>query len=262
LAIGLSPLQPKIEPLAGDHLDASARELLRQRSERFLGSYLRQHLGALAKLAEARFSDGAARGLAFRLLEGLGTLRRREADDLLATLGRGARRHLTKVGLRMGREHVWIAGALTPTAVRTRALLWSVAAGARVPDLPKAGRKLMPATSELSDEFYRSIGYRRAGPFAWRVDAFEALADAIFTAAREGAFALTPRLVTLAGGAAPLASALMALGARQEPAAEPDGPKMYRLRSRARKGRGGRRTPLSPRPESPFAALEILRSGS
>jgi len=80
--------------------------------------------------------------------------------------------------------------------------------------------------------------------------------------AREGAFAVTPRLVTLAGGGAPLASALMALGARHEPTAEPDAPKMYRLRSRARKGRDRRGPPLSPRPESPFAALEILRSGS
>ena len=262
LAAGHAPLQPKIEPLAGEHLDASARELLRQRSEKFLGSYLRQHLAALAKLGEARFSDGAARGLAFRLLEGLGTLRRAEAVDLLATLGRGGRRHLAKLGLRMGREHVWIAGALTPTAVRTRALLWSVATAKPILELPKAGRKLMPAISELSDEFYRSIGYRRAGHFAWRVDAFEALADAIFTMAREGAFAVTPRLVTLAGGGAPLANALMALGARHEPAAEPDAPQMYRLRSRARKGRDRRGSPLSPRPESPFAALEILRSGS
>jgi ATP-dependent RNA helicase SUPV3L1/SUV3 len=262
LAAGISPLQPKIEPLAGEYFDTSARELLRQRSEKFLGGYLRQHLGALAKLGDARFSDGAARGLAFRLLEGLGTLRRPDADDLLPTLGRGARRHLTKLGLRIGREHVWIAGALTPTAVRARALLWCIASSKPVPELPKAGRKLMPAASELSDEFYRSIGYRRAGPCAWRIDAFEALADAIFAEAREGAFAVGPRLITLAGGAAPLADALMALGARHEPAAEPGGPSMYRVRSRARKGRGRRRSSLSPRPESPFAALEILRSGS
>ena len=261
LVAGISPLQPKIEPLAGEQLDASARELLRQRGEQFLGSYLRQHLGALAKLGDARFADGAARGLAFRLLEALGTLRRTEADDLLP-LGGGGRRHLTKLGLRMGRQHIWIAGALTPTAVRTRALLWSISVGKPLPDLLKAGRKIMPANSAVPEDFYRAVGYRRAGGFAWRVDAFETLADAVFSLAREGPFAVTHQLVTLAGGAAPLASALMALGARQEPAPEPGGAKVYRLPARAKRGRGRKRPPLPPRPESPFAALEILRGGS
>jgi len=102
--------------------------------------------------------------------------------------------------MRIGREHVWIAGALTPAAIRARALLWSVHARRAVPELPRAGRKLMPALAGSPDEFYRAIGYRRVDAFAFRVDAYEALSDAIFAYGRQGGpFALTPQLITLAG---------------------------------------------------------------
>jgi hypothetical protein len=133
-------------------------------------------------LGEARFSDGGgARFWHSDYWKGSDLCDGPRRWTCWATLGRGGRRHLAKLGLRMGREHVWIAGALTPHSRSDQSLAVVGCNGQANPELPKAGRKLMPAISELSDEFYRSIGYRRAGHFAWRVDAFEALADAIFT---------------------------------------------------------------------------------
>ncbi len=257
---GLSALQPKIEPLPAEFLDAGARERLRERLERFLGAHLRRDLGALMRLGEAALADGAARGLVYRLQQSLGTLARPDAEDLLATLDRGARRRLARLGLRIGREHLWISGALTPAAIRARALLWSIQAQRPVPDLPRAGRKLMPTQGSLPEQFYRAIGYRRADAHAFRVDAFEALADAVFALGRQGPFAPTRQFGMLAGGSAALASALVALGARAEPQAEPDGVTLYRLKPRGGPGRI-RRQRARHRPESPFAALSSLWTG-
>jgi ATP-dependent RNA helicase SUPV3L1/SUV3 len=260
LAPGPSALQPKVEPLPAELLDPSAREALRLRLDRFLAAELRRGLGPLMRLGEAVEASGAARGLLYRLQEGLGTLWRDEAEDLVRALDRRGRGRLARLGVRIGREHLWISGALSPGGVRARALLWSLQARLPTPELPKAGRKLMPANASLPEDFYRAIGYRRAGPHAFRVDAYEALADAVHALARQGAFVPTAQLKSMAGGPAPLASALVALGARAEPQPQPDGMTHYRLRRRAPasrgRGKGGRR-----RPESPFAALGALWSG-
>ena len=258
LASGASPLRPKIEPLPTEELDGPARERLRLRLEGYVVGQLRRDLAALLRMAKAAEQTGAARGLVFRLEEGLGTLRRDDAEDLLVSLDRALRRRLTRLGLRIGREHLWIAGALTPAAIRVRAMLWGLQARHRTPELPKAGRKLMPAQPGLPDNFYRAIGYRRAGAHAIRIDTYEALGEAVHALARRGPFAASPQLRSMAGGAAPLAAVLVALGARAEP--QPDGSSLYRLRRRAASARRGNKGG-KPRAHSPFASLGDLWGG-
>ena len=252
-----APLQPRIEPLRAEFLEAGAREAIRSRLSRFLDGWLGRELGPLVTLGEASES-GAARGLVFRLRQSLGTLSRAETEDLLGGLGRADRRRLNRLGLRIGREHVWLSGILTPGAVRARALLWSVQAGRPAPELPKAGRKRMPAHGPQPDEFHRSIGYRRAGAHLFRIDAFEALADAAHAIGRQGPFAPTAELARIAGGQTALAAALVAMGARAD--MRPDGTTLWRLRTRGAMKRGRARRGRA-RPESPFAALGALWSG-
>ena len=253
-----SPLRPRIEPLRAEFLEGGAREAIRSRLERFLEAWLRRELGPLAGLDEAAGESGAARGLAFRLRQALGALSRREAEDLLGSVGRAERRRLGRLGLRIGREHVWLAGCLTPGAVRARALLWSVQAGRSAPELAKAGRKRMPIEEAMPDEFWAAVGYRRAGTHLFRIDVYEALADAAYALGRKGPFAVTPGLARLAGGQTALLAALTAMGARAEPR-QADASTLWRLtprasgKARARRGRS--------RPESPFAALGTLWSG-
>ena len=261
LVAGPAALQPKIEPLSVEFLAAGPRQQLCERLRRFLDAHLKRDLGALLRLGEAAPANGAARGLVYRLQESLGTLARPDAEDLLATLDRGARRRLARLGLRIGRDQLWIAGALTPAAVRARALLWSVQAGRPVPDLPRAGRKVMLAQGEFPEEFCPAIGYRRAGVHAFRVDAFEVLTDAVLVLNRQGPFALTRQLVALAGGSAALTSALVALEARAEASpSAPEGVMLYRLKRRGRPARA-RQKHARGRADSPFAALGALWAG-
>jgi ATP-dependent RNA helicase SUPV3L1/SUV3 len=258
LAPGPSAHQPSVEPLPAEFLDAHAREQLRRRLERFVAAELARDLGPLLRLADPAVESGPVRGLLYRLCESLGSLKREDAADLLSAIARADRRRLARLGIRIGREHVWVAGALTPDAVRLRALLWSIQAQSPAPELHKAGRKLMPAPPALGAEFCRAIGYRQAGAHAFRIDAYEALADAVHELARKGPFAASTRLRSLAGGAGPLASALVALGARADP--QPNGATLYRLRRRAApartRGKAGRH-----RPDSPFASLGDLWGG-
>ncbi|HXV23474.1 MAG TPA: helicase-related protein [Alphaproteobacteria bacterium] len=257
LAPGSSALEPRVDPLPTEFLDANAREQLRLRLNRFVAAELERTLGPLLRLANTE-QAGAERGMIYRLQQSLGTLRREDAEDLLAVLDRQARRRLSRLGLRIGREHLWISGVLGPAAVRMRALLWSLQLRQPTPELPRAGRKLMQVQASLPEEFYRAIGYRRVGAYAFRVDAFESLSEAVHALARQGPFMVTARLAALAGGSRALAAALVELGARAEPQA--DGATFYRLRPRAAWSRSRRRR-TRHRPDSPFASLGALWSG-
>src|SRR3546814_18613160 len=71
--------------------------------------------------------DGAARGIAFQVLEGLGGAPAAAVEALVKDLDEEGRRTLARVGIRLGTESLYIPELLKPRAGRLRAQLWSAA---------------------------------------------------------------------------------------------------------------------------------------
>src|SRR5262249_10805669 len=91
---------PQVEPPTPDPGDNAGRERIRRR----LADWLRRHLGRrLAPLVRLQAAPvaGAARGLAFQLVEALGCLPRRAVGDQLRALSAGDRKSLAHLGLRL-----------------------------------------------------------------------------------------------------------------------------------------------------------------
>ena len=205
-------LGPRVEPMAGDHLDSALRDRVRRRLEAWIGGRV---AGTLAPLIEARDAPlkGAARGLVYQLCEGLGSLPRRSAADQVAALGRGDRKALRQLGIRIGRESVYIPALLTPDAVAARALLWSVHQARRGPPPPAAAS--VPVADGMPAASYEAMGYRVMGPVAIRADTLERLAARAWSLSRTGPFRAGPELKSLAGcGPEGLKDVLGALGYR------------------------------------------------
>jgi ATP-dependent RNA helicase SUPV3L1/SUV3 len=255
---GAALLAPRVEPLPADLLDGRSREIVRARLDRWLAAHLAAGLRPLFRLIEADLA-GAARGLAYRLAEQLGSARRAEVADQVAALSRADRMRLSQLGLRFGAEAVWVAGALSPRAVRLRSLLWTVDAGRAPPVLPAAGRKRMERDPALPASFYAAAGYCVAGSVVLRIDVFERIAAMARSLGRQGPFAATARLVNEAGGAEALAAALAELGHGANTGT--DGIAWFRRAERRGKPRGGSRRSRRAAPESPFAMLRELMGG-
>ena len=138
---------------------------------------------------------GAGRGIAFRLVEQLGTLRREEAESLLGILRTADRRALGRLGVRFGLHHLYLPDLLKPAANEARARLLRVFHG-RTIALPPPGRTVLrPATADLL-----ALGYADFGTFALRVDILERIAARISAEARAGAtFEISPALAAEAG---------------------------------------------------------------
>jgi len=290
LEAGPTPLTPRVRPLAGALLDGAQRERLRRRLDQWLRSHVDRLLRPLARLSAADL-PGPARGIAFQLVEALGTVPRREVAKQISALTRGERRELAALGVRLGRNSVYLPALQTKRSIRLRALLWLVHRGLTGGAEGRPAAAEMPAviaSEDLSDwlaeagaslgnggerrdlveGFCRAIGYRRlAKPArAVRADVLERLARTAHKLSAEGAFAANDAL-RKAGecGDAELAAILPELGFEVDGAADeltflPHGATRRAKRRRGKAKSADRRAARAA--DSPFAKLQDLTSAS
>ncbi len=253
LSAGAAALAPAIVVIDGAELGAARTRRVRDRLSDWLDRHLGAGLAPLRQLGAAVFA-GAARGLAFQLVEALGSLPRGPIRALLADIGDEDRMRMRRLGVRFGREAVYLPALVKPRATRLRALLWSVHNRLPPRPPPPPGLCSVIVADRGEDAFYAACGYPVVGGRAIRIDVLDRLSRALSRASRDGAFVPTPVMTAPAGlPAAEIETVLGALGYRPD---EDDGGTRYvRSRRTARRRRRRARPPAS----SPFAALAEMR---
>ncbi len=260
LAAGRTVLRPAVRPLASDLLEPRWRDRIARRLAEGIARTVDRALAPLVRLSAAP-PGGSARGLAFQLAERLGTVSRAQVADLVRGLGPAERRQLARLGIVIGEAHVFMPRLLRGRAVAMRGLLYAVAQSLTLPPpLPAAGAASVRADASLPEDFWLAVGYVRLGDRAVRVDRLQALATACRPLAKQGAFAVTPRLAGTAGVPVALMPRLLnALGYRGT--AGPDGIEAFQ-RPASRKRPRPRSAARSAAPaEGPFGKLRELAGG-
>jgi ATP-dependent RNA helicase SUPV3L1/SUV3 len=210
LARGESVLLPQVEPTPSELLDPPLREQVRRRLATWVEGQAR---GALAPLFAARDAElpGPARGVAFVLAEALGSVPRRSVSALLAALGPADRQALSRLGVTLGRQTVFMAALLKPGVVALRAALFLARHGPLAGPHPDGGLWL-PLVSGVPSAYYAACGYQAAGRCALRVDVLHRIAVAAARLSRDDGFAAPRDLVALLGSEDELAGVLASLG--------------------------------------------------
>ncbi|MEM8852224.1 MAG: helicase-related protein [Pseudomonadota bacterium] len=186
LIAGAEVLQPQVVLLSDETLPQPAREKVQAR----LGQWLTTHVTGLLKplfdLTAADEISGPARGLAYRIAEGLGSVERAHVAEEAKGLDQTARAGLRALGVRFGAYHIFVPTLLKPAPSQLLALLWAlkntsldVPGLTEVPQLSASGRTSIPVDPEVAVELYRVVGFRVCGPRAVRIDILERLADQI-----------------------------------------------------------------------------------
>ena len=258
LVRGDTLLGPSIRPLIGDLVPSAARLRIERRLQAWLRGHMMTVLAPLYGALEAPLS-GAARGLAYQLGETLGSVPRRAVGELVNSLSGSDRKALARLGIRLGRESIFSMPMLKPEQIWLRALLWCIWDD-RTVVLPDGGRVSLASDDALPGGYYRTIGYRRLGPRALRVDMLERLTADLRRRARAGPFAIDATLLNIAGCTGEdFAGVIRALGYR--PAKSGDGATVLYAAPNRRRDRPRRsdRTSREQQATSPFAALTILK---
>ena len=187
LEAGEDPLQPTITLLADENLSEADREKVTARLQTWIKDIIADKLKPLADMSAATDLQGLARGIAFRLKENFGVLKRETVADEINTLDQTARADLRKYGLRFGAFNIFFPTMLKPAAADLAATLWLLknpvppaADGKTVqPLLPRPGLTSAATNIETPEALYRAYGFHVSGPRAVRLDILERLADLI-----------------------------------------------------------------------------------
>ena len=262
LRSGTTVLAPRLQLELDPTLDAAAQDRVRRRLGRWIDSWIGERLGALARLRQAARGDGltgAGRGIAYRLVEQQGAMRRAEADSLVRDLAQPDRRALARLGVRFGQHHVFVPDLLKPAASEARTRLLCIFHG-RPQSLPPPGRTVLRSPFPVAGEAMLSVGFAVFDGFAVRVDILERIAAQVRARARGSvSFSVPPTMAAEAGlTRAELAALVEALGFRPE-AAEAGVVAYTRPAARRRDTPGTRRATSAGPVGSPFAVLAGLR---
>jgi ATP-dependent RNA helicase SUPV3L1/SUV3 len=239
---GDTALKPRIQLLADEHLGLGEREQVLRRLETWLAAQLDSRLSPLVALSEATDLSGLGRGLAYRLVENLGVLRRDSVASEVKTLDQSARAQLRKYGVRFGAFNIYIPALLKPAAADLLLLLWALLSGRdhgmesdALPPRPQQGLTSVEADAGVPEPYWHAAGFQVAGSRAIRIDMLERLSDLIRArvtwrpgegegaapapsgATGDGGFRVAPDLMSVVGcSGEDFASILKALGFKRE----------------------------------------------
>ena len=157
-----------------------------RRIETWLSAQLGARLAPLVALSEASDLSGLARGLAYRLAETLGVLRRDAIATEIKALDQSARAQLRKYGVRFGAFNIYIPALLKPAAADLLLLLWALHSGRdygidsdALPPRPQQGLTSVEADASVPEPYWHAAGFQLAGTRAVRIDMLERLSDLI-----------------------------------------------------------------------------------
>ena len=237
LEAGEDPLKPSVLVIADEHLVAAEKEKVRERLSAWLAEIIGERLKPLVEIDAAQDIAGLARGIAFRLKENFGVLRRESVAEEIRSFDQPARSQLRKYGVRFGAFNIYFPTMLKPACSELAAVLWVLKHGAAhgldiaaMPELPRPGLTSVATNAATPDIFYGVAGFHVCGPRAVRVDMLERLADLIRTlltwradpantsaplrgATGDGGFRATPDMMSILGcSSGELGNVLKALG--------------------------------------------------
>ena len=239
LEAGDDPLKPAVAVTSDEHLSAPDKEKVKERLTAWIAEIVGERLKPLVEIAAAKDIAGLARGIAFRLSENFGALRRESVAEEMRALDQPARAQLRNYGVRFGAFNIYFPTLLKPASAELAVVLWTLKNGAAhgvdiaaVPDPPRPGLTSLVADKAVPETFYRVTGFHVCGPRAVRIDMLERLADQIRPlmawranptnpspppkgATGDGGFRATPEMMSILGcSAGELGNVLQALGFR------------------------------------------------
>ena len=163
LEAGDDPLKPAVAVTADEHLSAPDKEKIKERLAAWIAEIVGERLKPLVEIAAAKDIAGLARGIAFRLSENFGALRREAVAEEMRALDQPARAQLRNYGVRFGAFNIYFPALLKPASAELAVVLWTLKNGAAhgvdiaaVPDPPRPGLTSLVADKAVPEAFYRS----------------------------------------------------------------------------------------------------------
>ena len=198
---GNNYLHPEIEIIADENLENSSKEELLNFLNIWLKSYIEEELKDLINLIKSENKNKYLRALSFQLYESNGVLKRSNIEDVVKAISKEDRKQFRKLGIKIGRYHIFLPRMLKPKAVSLRILLWKFYNSfIESSEIPKSGLNFLTDNQNKFDKkFLLLCGFENFGNYYIRVDILEKLFLKIIDNTKNGKFKISSEMMNLLG---------------------------------------------------------------
>ena len=192
-------LSPKIEIIADESLELETKLKLEGFLEKWFNNYINEILGDLINLTKQKVENQYLRALVFQLYEKNGVIKRDEIDTIVKLIPSEERKKLWKMGIKIGRYHVYLPKMLKPKAVEFRVSLWKIFYNlANRHEIPKFGLNFL-INKNYEQSFLLLCGFEKFKQYFVRIDILEKLFIKILDNSRDRKFTINAEMMNLLG---------------------------------------------------------------
>jgi len=197
---GPNYLNPKLKLLVDEAIDEESKEKLKNNLENKLSTLINTELSDLVNLSRSNFKNGYVRALCYQLFENNGVIKRELIDQVIKNIPKEERINLRKVGIKIGRYHIFLPRMLKPAAVNLRVMLWKLHFSEDNKNIvPKFGLNFLKNEKNKNNKFLLICGFENFGKFHVRVDILERLFLKIIEKTKDRIFTVDSDMINLIG---------------------------------------------------------------
>ena len=209
---GRNPLKPEIFLIYDEPLNEKIKINLEEKIQIWLNLYISSTLKEIFSLTRTDNMQPGAKGIAYRLTEELGLIKRDKIESEIKLLDQKSRYDLRKLGVKIGKFSIFFPATVKPKATELLISLWinfsnkkyNLNEIKKIKDsLPRPGITSCEVNNSISHQIYKILGYLVFGKMAIRADIIERLDKLIYNQIemdkKNQNFVITDEMIALLG---------------------------------------------------------------
>ena len=197
---GKNYLEPKIKLIVDDAIDLESKQKLEKFLDEWIKKIIEEKLKDLVNLKNNEVKSSKVRALCFQLFENNGVLKREKVNNFIKEFSTEDKAETRKLGVKIGRYHIYLPRMLKPAAVDLRVTLWKNFYNiSNKIELPKSGLNFIINKNKNVKKFLLICGFENFGDFFVRIDILERLFLKVMEETKDNNFEMSSEMMNLIG---------------------------------------------------------------
>lgn len=196
---GKNYLNPDVKILVDESVELQDQQRISSSLSNWLKLEKQNLLQDLIKIENSQYENRFIRGLCYQLFENNGVLKRENVNEIVKQINKEDRSILRKLGIKIGRYHIYQPRMVKPAAVIFKTILWNCFHNLSDNKSPAFGLNFVKNFTNHDKEYLLICGFETFDNYIIRIDILERLFVKVISLSKNGLFELTSDILNLLG---------------------------------------------------------------
>ena len=196
---GKNYLSPEVKVYSDESLELQDQQQVANTMQHWIDMQTKTLLKDLVEIQNPKTENKIIKGLCYQLFENNGVLKRDSINDLIKQINKEDRYILRKLGVKIGRYHVYQPRMVKPHAVTYKTILWNCFENIKENIYPTFGLNFIKNFKNKNSKFLLICGFETFDQYIVRIDILERLFLKILETSKNGIFELQSDMLNLLG---------------------------------------------------------------